>query len=102
MVDDGSRDTTALVLRAWAMRAGFISIEFSRNFGKEAALTAGLEAAGGDVVVMIDANLQHPPELIEDFVRLWRAVPTWSMPSGSIDGTREPRSASAPGGSIDC
>lgn len=73
LVDDGSRDATAEVMREWSRLPGFRAIELSRNFGKEAALTAGLDAAGGDVVVLIDADLQHPPALIPVFVRHWQA-----------------------------
>ncbi len=47
-------------------------IRLSRNFGKEAALCAGLENAGGDAVLVMDSDLQHPPELIPEMVRLWR------------------------------
>lgn len=72
VVDDGSTDSTALLLARWAQRPGFSVIRLSRNFGKEAALTAGLEAASGDVVVMMDADLQHPPALIAEFVARWR------------------------------
>lgn len=51
-------------------RVGLLNL--SRNFGKEAALTAGLDHAGGDVVVVIDADLQDPPEVIVDFFAAWR------------------------------
>jgi glycosyltransferase involved in cell wall biosynthesis len=71
-VDDGSRDATltGLVARAAAdPRVKVIAL--ARNFGKEAALTAGIEAARGDMVVPIDADLQDPPELIADFVNRW-------------------------------
>jgi glycosyltransferase involved in cell wall biosynthesis len=71
-VDDGSRDATLTGLVA---RAGVDSqvkvIALARNFGKEAALTAGIEAASGDMVVPIDADLQDPPELIAEFIRKW-------------------------------
>jgi glycosyltransferase involved in cell wall biosynthesis len=71
-IDDGSRDDTLDLLRARAARDKRIrAISLSRNFGKEAALTAGLEVAGGDMVVPLDADLQDPPELIAEFVRLW-------------------------------
>jgi glycosyltransferase involved in cell wall biosynthesis len=71
-VDDGSRDDTLELLRERARRDRRIrAVSLSRNFGKEAALTAGLEAAGGDMVVPLDADLQDPPELIAEFVRLW-------------------------------
>src|SRR5258706_15840532 len=64
LVDDGSTDATPLVMATWARRPGFRVLQLSRNFGKEAALTAGLQAAAGDVVVMMDADLQHSPALI--------------------------------------
>ena len=71
-VDDGSRDETlaGLVARATADPKVRV-IALARNFGKEAALTAGIEAAGGDMVVPIDADLQDPPELIAQFVDRW-------------------------------
>lgn len=71
LVDDGSTDTTAVRIAAWTRMPGVRALQLSRNFGKEAALTAGLQAAHGDVVVLMDADLQHPPELIESFVNLW-------------------------------
>ena len=71
-VDDGSRDDTLELLRARAARDARVKVlSLSRNFGKEAALTAGLEAASGDMVVPLDADLQDPPELIGEFVTLW-------------------------------
>ncbi|HQT47868.1 MAG TPA: glycosyltransferase family 2 protein, partial [Acidocella sp.] len=73
-VDDGSTDGTLLKLVALAQADGrFRVIEFSRNFGKEAALTAGIDAALGEAVVPIDADLQDPPELIAEMVAAWRA-----------------------------
>lgn len=71
-IDDGSRDATfaRLVERA-ASDPRVRLVGLSRNFGKEAALTAGLDAATGDLVVPIDADLQDPPELIAEFVALW-------------------------------
>jgi glycosyltransferase involved in cell wall biosynthesis len=73
LVDDGSTDATALLSATWAQSSGFRVIQLSRNFGKEAALTAGLQAACGDVVVMMDADLQHSPSLIPTFVKHWRS-----------------------------
>jgi glycosyltransferase involved in cell wall biosynthesis len=73
LVNDGSRDDTAAVFDEWTQQPGFRGIEFSRNFGKEAALTAGLQAANGDVVVLMDADLQHPPELVADMVKHWQS-----------------------------
>lgn len=72
-VDDGSRDRTLSVLRALAAadrRVCYLS--FSRNFGHQAALTAGLEHARGDVVITLDSDLQHPPRLIPELLRKWR------------------------------
>jgi glycosyltransferase involved in cell wall biosynthesis len=68
-VDDGSTDSTLALLRTLKAADATIGIlELSRNFGKEIALTAGLDRARGDVVVIIDADLQHPPELIPEFI----------------------------------
>ena len=65
IVDDGSHDDTFERIRDIARRDPRIKgLRFSRNFGKEAALLAGLRAAQGDAVVTIDADLQHPPALI--------------------------------------
>jgi polyisoprenyl-phosphate glycosyltransferase len=73
VVDDGSTDDTARVARAWCQLSGFRFLSLSRNFGKEAALSAGLNAAGGDAVVLLDGDLQHSPELIMEMVRHWQA-----------------------------
>ena len=71
-VDDGSTDATLSGLIERARRDAQVKvIALARNFGKEAALTAGIDAASGDMVVPIDADLQDPPELIAEFVRLW-------------------------------
>jgi dolichol-phosphate mannosyltransferase len=73
-VNDGSRDKSLLVLKSIAARdsnARYIS--FSRNFGKEAATTAGLRACRGDAAIMIDADGQHPIELIQEFINRWQA-----------------------------
>lgn len=72
LVDDGSTDNTAAVMADWSALPGFRILLLSRNFGKEAALTAGLEAAAGEVVVMMDADLQHPPALILSMLEHWR------------------------------
>lgn len=72
-VDDGSVDGTPALLQQLRARDPRVSVvRFSRNFGKEAALTAGLEAAGGACVVVIDADLQHPPEYIPSMMQAWR------------------------------
>lgn len=73
LVDDGSRDQTWQEMCRLAEDHDQVSLlRLSRNFGKEAALCAGLENAGGDAVVVMDADLQHPPENIPEMVRLWR------------------------------
>jgi polyisoprenyl-phosphate glycosyltransferase len=72
-VDDGSRDRTLHVLRGLAAadpRVRYVSL--SRNFGHQAALTAGLDHATGDAVVSLDSDLQHPPALIPVLVGKWR------------------------------
>lgn len=72
-VDDGSRDTTfAEVAMLRAQDPSVRAIRFARNFGKEAAMAAGLRAAGGDVVILMDGDLQHPPELIPEMVARWQ------------------------------
>jgi glycosyltransferase involved in cell wall biosynthesis len=73
-VDDGSRDGTLTLLRELnASEPRIRALAFSRNFGKEIAIAAGLDLARGRAVVLMDADLQHPPELIAEFVRHWRA-----------------------------
>ena len=72
LVDDGSKDDTTAVLQQWGARPGVQAVQLSRNFGKEAALTAGLARAAGEVVVLMDADLQHDPELIPQFIQHWR------------------------------
>jgi dolichol-phosphate mannosyltransferase len=72
-VDDGSRDGTLDVIRSLAAadpRVRYLAL--SRNFGHQAALTAGLEHARGDAVVSLDSDLQHPPGLIPELVARWR------------------------------
>jgi len=71
LVNDGSRDDTSAVFDEWTRQPGFRAIEFSRNFGKEAALTAGLQAANGDVVVLMDSDMQHPPRFIPEMIKQW-------------------------------
>jgi glycosyltransferase involved in cell wall biosynthesis len=73
-VNDGSSDGTLGVLEALQQQDGRIGIvDLSRNFGKEIAMAAGLDCASGDAVVIIDADLQDPPELIPALVEQWRA-----------------------------
>lgn len=73
LVDDGSRDGSSEILDALqAADHRFKVIHFSRNFGHQAALQAGLDATTGRTVVLMDADLQDPPELIEDLLAKWR------------------------------
>lgn len=73
LVDDGSRDRTwELVRRAVEDGAPVTALRLSRNFGKEQALSAGLYAAEGDAVVVMDADLQHPPSLLPEMIARWR------------------------------
>ena len=73
VVDDGSSDTTPDLMGMLSREPGIRYLQLSRNFGKEAALTAGIEAAEGDAVVLMDADLQHPPELLKKMVTRWEA-----------------------------
>jgi len=74
VVDDGSDDgTLALLQRLHAGDSRVRYVSLSRNFGHQAAILAGLEHARGDVVVSMDADLQHPPELLHEMVDLWRS-----------------------------
>ena len=71
-VDDGSRDRTWEEIRRCAKEdRHVVGVHFSRNFGKESAMFAGLEQAKGDCVVVMDCDLQHPPEKIVEMFRLW-------------------------------
>lgn len=71
-VDDGSRDQTLSILEKIAMVDKNIKvISFSRNFGHQAAVQAGLKLSSGDAVIIIDADLQDPPELIPQMISLW-------------------------------
>lgn len=73
VINDGSRDATREVLQQLCAEVGQVrALHFSRNFGKEAALTAGLDAAQGDAVLLMDADLQHSPDLIPQMIQHWR------------------------------
>lgn len=72
-INDGSKDNTLAVIKELRSRdPRVVLIDLSRNFGKEIALSAGLDHAAGAVVVLIDADLQDPPELIPKFIEAWR------------------------------
>ena len=73
-IDDGSQDRTLVTIAAAnALDPRVRALSLSRNFGKEAALSAGLDHARGDAVVPIDVDLQDPPEVLRDMLREWRA-----------------------------
>ncbi len=73
-VNDGSSDVSMHLLAEFHSRDARVAVvDLSRNFGKEIALSAGLDHARGDAVVVIDADLQDPPELIPDMLRAWQA-----------------------------
>jgi len=72
VVDDGSSDATPAAMLPWLIRPGLRYVRLSRNFGKEAALTAGIDRAVGDVVILMDADLQHPVSLIAQMLQAWR------------------------------
>ncbi len=72
-VDDGSRDRTAGILREAAARDGRVRVlRFARNFGQQIAVSAGIEVARGDAVVLMDADLQDPPEVVAQMIDRWR------------------------------
>lgn len=73
-VNDGSKDNSQLSIdKVVGLNPGVKSIEFSRNFGKEMATTAGIRESGGDAIIMIDADLQHPPEVIPELISKWNS-----------------------------
>ena len=73
-VNDGSRDETLDKLRALSAAHDDVTyISLSRNFGKESAMMAGIDYATGDAVIIMDADLQHPPQVIAEMVKWWRA-----------------------------
>lgn len=73
-VNDGSRDQSAALLRELCRRDPvFKLISFSRNFGHQTAITAGMDHASGDAVIVIDADLQDPPEIIPKMIQEWKA-----------------------------
>jgi len=72
-VDDGSSDSSSIVLRALATRdPRFRYIGLSRNFGHQVAITAGMDAAQGEAIIVMDADLQDPPEVIEQLIAKWQ------------------------------
>ena len=73
LVNDGSKDGSIVELKKLAQSDSRVKVlDFSRNFGKEAATTAGCCFAKGDAVVTMDADLQHPPSIINQFIKKWQ------------------------------
>src|SRR3954462_5044293 len=73
LVNDGSRDRSADIIRAWHAEDPRVKlVELSRTFGHQPAVTAGVHHARGDCVVLIDADLQDPPEVIPEMVAEWK------------------------------
>ncbi|MDD2933141.1 MAG: glycosyltransferase family 2 protein [Methylotenera sp.] len=72
VIDDGSHDQTAQVVRGLSANLQTTLVRFSRNFGKEYAITAGLEHAAGDIVICMDADGQHSSELLREMLGKWR------------------------------
>jgi polyisoprenyl-phosphate glycosyltransferase len=74
LVDDGSRDASwSLIEGIAAQDPRFRALQFSRNFGHQIAITAGMDFAGGDAIIVMDADLQDPPEVIVEMAQHWRA-----------------------------
>ena len=77
-IDDGSRDGTWKAIQAQTKEDPRVrGVRFSRNFGKEAAIFAGLAQARGDCVAVMDCDLQHPPEKVPEMYRLWQHGYRW-------------------------
>lgn len=71
-VNDGSCDQTLMVIKELAQRDARVSyLDFTRNFGKELAMIAGMDHADSDAVILMDADLQHPPEMIPEMLKYW-------------------------------
>ncbi|MDR3442784.1 MAG: glycosyltransferase family 2 protein [Legionella sp.] len=71
IVDDGSQDNTPKIIQELRAKYSFRYIRFSRNFGKENAISAGLDHATGDAVILLDSDFQHPLELLSEFLAKW-------------------------------
>lgn len=91
LVDDGSRDTTLSLLKHAAKRDSRLRIlAFARNFGHQLAVTAGIDAAQGDAVVLIDADLQDPPDVVAGMIQKWQ------QGYDVVYGTRRTREGESP------
>ena len=75
MINDGSRDKTGEIISQLCKQDRNVKmIDFARNFGHQTAITAGMDYAAGDCMVIIDGDLQDPPELIPEMIRIWRGL----------------------------
>ncbi len=87
VVDDGSADDTYARVKSLAARLPQVrGLRFTRNFGKEAAIYAGLAMARGDAVVVMDADLRRPPGMLPEIARLWKTRGTRSSGGEVLDG----------------
>ena len=90
-IDDGSKDDSLAKLHAIGAATPHLHVvSFSRNFGKEVAIAAGIDRARGAAAVILDADLQHPPEVIAEFITLWR------QGYKNVYGVRADRKSDAP------
>ena len=88
-VNDGSKDGTMGILRRIAKADPAVKVlSFSRNFGHQLAVTAGMDEAKGDALIIIDADLQDPPELIPQMVKMWEQGRISSTASGRSERGR--------------
>jgi polyisoprenyl-phosphate glycosyltransferase len=72
-VNDGSKDNTLEIIRKLAKQDSAVKyLSFSRNFGQQVALKAGIDSIDADVIIMMDSDMQHPPEMIPDLIRIWQ------------------------------
>src|SRR5581483_9311898 len=73
LINDGSRDRSLEIMRERAMRDGrVVVVDLSRNFGHQAAITAGINVASGDAIAIMDGDLQDPPELLPEMFASWQ------------------------------
>jgi polyisoprenyl-phosphate glycosyltransferase len=72
-VNDGSKDNTLAIIKSLAQQDDTVKyLSFSRNFGQQVALKAGIDSIDADAIVMMDSDLQHPPEMIKDLIDIWQ------------------------------
>src|SRR6185312_1045483 len=74
LINDGSRDRSIQIMREYAMKdPRIVVVDLSRNFGHQAAITAGLNVASGDAIALMDGDLQDPPELLPELFESWQS-----------------------------